>query len=560
MHEVGLPHGGTVRRVLTVMVALAAAAGAARADDRVDLRVRRAPVAVPAPASLAMRSEAAATPAPEPAPTPAEEARRDTRYDPIPLDLTDLSQRVIFRFQLGYGIDQGQVPDDAVLQSGQPLGPPYRNTRLYTLGDAVLGTNGVLVPSLETYFAAHFQLDQDGRPEAAAIPTVYDGATDSRAFLIRSAYAQLDDLGGRLKPLFVRAGRQFRHGLAIAHFDGITAAYETRAVDLSLWFGRRVALYGPGSDPFALGEGDPGVLSGGEVRLRLDRFTSAPVALGFEVFTIDGSKRHAEATLAIFAWRDVTVTAASRLNDNKLARWRAGARARLSRTTTAQVEIDQRLDADWLYDFVLPARATDGESPRTFLILGPPASRLRLSARAGTVLLDNLDLLLFGAIARADDDPEPNNYLPTYYELGGAVEGRFRAGLSAGVALRARQYRRPDALAERPPDDGIPAPLQGEPILGELGFQEGTLEARYSAGPRRFAGEAEIYLRHVRRQTVYQPLAIDDFIEGLRFRFEGWMGPRFRVLVEYELAGVPEVETPELTGVQSLRLIAEASF
>src|SRR5262249_47462735 len=143
---------------------------------------------------------------------------------PEPFHLEDVVQRVVFRFQIGYAIDQGEPVKD------QPLPADVRGTRLYTFGDAAVGANGLLGRSVSPYFAAHYLLDAAGATAMAAVPSAFDSSSNGRALLIRSAYAELSDVGPAwLAPLHIRAGRQFRYGIAVTQFDGISVEYATPA-------------------------------------------------------------------------------------------------------------------------------------------------------------------------------------------------------------------------------------------------------------------------------------------------------------------------------------------
>jgi hypothetical protein len=453
---------------------------------------------------------------------------------------------VLFRFQVGYTVDQGMgFPRDP----GQPefTFEGTRATRLYTLGDAVVGTNGILQPSLSTYFAARFQFDQDGPASPGVVPSVYDATERGGALLIRSAYAQLDRMGPRwLRPLFLRAGRQFRHGPAIAHFDGISAAYDTRPLAVSMFYGRRVSLYGPGSDPFGIGEHDPGYLGGASAQIRFRSFARVPVVVGAEVFQFD-DVRLVEAQLRLDLTPSVAISALARTRASELAHTRAGMRARLGHTTTLSIDFDERRD-EWIYDYVVDGTLRDENDPRRYLGFGPVVRRSRLSARFGTAFLGNFDVLLFGTWAREHDQDVSSSFAPTYVELGGAAEARFLASLSANVELRARTY-------EREPLAGA-NPFVDDAAFGERGFRELMTTIRYSAGMRRFSAEvsgfARIYDLRITGRT--------DVRAGGHMRIEGWFTRRFRFMGEYELVGVRSPVATDLEGLQSLRLLAEASF
>jgi hypothetical protein len=531
-----------VRAFLAALVLYASAAAAAPPD----LRVRRVPRAVPR--TLAIRE---ATPEPPPKPAPA-----TRRYDRLPTGIDDLSERVVFRFQLGYEVAQAQyypAPRD-VLPSGVPVSAAdIRDTRLYTFGDVVAGTRGLLTPSLLTYFAAHFLVDQDGRPGAAVVPSAFDGFDDPRAVLVRSAFGEIDGLKGRLwAPLRVRAGRQFRQGMAITHFDGLSFGYETRVVDLALWGGRRVALWGPRADPFAIGQATTGRLGGAEGRLRLGAVGPMPVTLAFELMSFDDDG-HFSGSLTWNAGRDVIIAAGGRVRGSELAHWRAGVRARLGRSTTLAMELDHRLASDFVYDFIVPGNggnAPTDDDPTGRLSLGIPASRTRLAFRAGTFLFDNLDVLVVAAAQRQAD--ELTSISPTHAELGLGLETRLRAGLSVGATGRSRRFAQVDTP--------MTVPFGQSPADGERAFDEIAGELRYSLGRRRFGGEIEGYFRRSQLVTAAEPDPFSDLRGGGRFRVEGWLAGRLHVLAEYELVGAADRKAPELAGIQSLRLILEGAF
>ncbi len=67
-----------------------------------------------------------------------------------------LSERLTLRFNVGMGLDGGQ-PSGKLRLSGATLDErnDYERLRIYSFGDAVLGTRGLGMPGLGTYLAAH---------------------------------------------------------------------------------------------------------------------------------------------------------------------------------------------------------------------------------------------------------------------------------------------------------------------------------------------------------------------------------------------------------------------
>jgi hypothetical protein len=277
-----------------------------------------------------------------------------------------------------------------------------------------------------------------------------------------------------------------------------------------------------------------------------------PLTISGEIFRFEND-RYVEAEARVDIGTTL-VTAGVRTRNSDFAHSRIGARLRLGRTTTLHVEIDERRDS-WFYDYVMAEPQLGGDSEdRVWLRLGPILTRRRASARFGTVLLGNFDVLLFGTAAIENDDDETHSsFLPTYYEAGAAVEARFRHSTSAGVELRTRRYVRAD------PEPGADADDPDHGAWGEESFREGVATVRYAAGARRFSFEAAGVLRVYETQTV-DGIGWTDLRSGTRFRIEAWAAKRFRVLGEYEVVSVRTRGAPDLEGVQSLRLMGEAAF
>jgi len=486
-----------------------------------------------------MRAE---PPPPEPEPEPSHEDEPPARpRTAAPFRLEDITEKLVFRFDLGYAVEQGEPI------AGQPLPADVRGTRISTFGDLAAGTRGLVWAPLATYLAAHFFLDTDGAARMAAVPSVFDAAQDGRALLLRSAWGQLSRAGPRwLQPLTVRAGRQFRYGAAVAHFDGISAEYSTQPVEVLGFFGRRVALYGAGSDPFALGRGSAGLVRGGSVRLRPP---GIPLTLGLEYFGFD-VEDHVTTSAALDVSQVIWVRASARVRNGDLALWRAEARTRLGKTTTVAVELDDKLRDDWMYDFVVTAPATTEDDPRRWLNLGRPASRLRTALRAGTVLFGNWDVLVTAALGIPHGDQQ-TSFLPRYYELGTALLARFPFGIEAGIEGRVRRTPRVDVVGM--------IPLEDVGKLGERSFIEGTATLRYSLGARRFSAELQAFVR----EWGQNPLAADgvtDVAAGARFQVVGWVAEKLQLRGEYELASIPDRGAEQLGSLQSLRVLMEAIF
>ena len=556
---------GRVRGIVIVSVLVSALVmvGAARAETvrPPDLTVRRMPT--PVPTTLAMRSQVAqATPPATPpttAPAPAERRRgaavQQARRESIaPGDR--LEDKVIFRFNIGFGMDAGQ-PSGKLPLVGEELGGEYQVLRPYGFGDLVTGTRGLMMSSLSTYFAAEFRIDQD-LPHAGdgtgAVPSVYAKTNDDEEMLIRHGYAEIEGFFERkwLKPLTLRAGRQFKYSVTVTHFDGVTWSYETKPVTVSTWAGQRVSLYHLDTALDRDGLLDAPAIGGGN--LRVDLYGLA------------------------FRWGpDLLIRGTLRTLDGDAARETLAAWWRYSEVTTVNVEVDNRSADDWMYDLMALRPIDRRGDPRSYLNMGPVLPRLQLAVRGGTVLLRNLDILLRGAAAieHAGDDELGNSidgpFTPSYVEAGTALEVRLRRNLRVGASFTARRYRRgePDLVTEAttPPPMEMPLP---DPLpeklgnqVGERSFYESGLGVDYTAGARRFNASAELYSRAYNRQTQYEQTVVEgnfDVHSGGRFAVEGWARSRVRMKAEYDVSlGVLEM-APELRGVKMLRLLVEATF
>ena len=560
---------------------LPVAAADARAERRpVDLTLHTLPIATPA--SLAMRQRqpgpiqlppelrtaaaAAAAAQQRPgAPAPGTAASATVIHsgdselgDPI----KRLEEKVIFRFSLGFGIDGGQQSDQEPLVGGTlQRGANYAPLRSYGFGDVVLGTRGLLMKSLGTYFATEFRGDYSGNlgdgPFTGAVPSVYYADDDATKVLFRTGYAELDGVFERkwLRPLYLRAGRQFKYGVGVAHFDGATWGYETRVFSFNLWSGERVSLYGfDDLEP-------PPVMVGSGARLDLFEWKRIPIVLTTDTLDVDGVT-HREYGVA-FRWSDdVLIRASARRLGGEFARETLALWLRLSEVTTVNVDVDNRTENDWMYDLWMLQPVEQPGDPRSYLNLGIPLPRLQLAARAGTVMLRNLDILLraAAAIEHAGENVDAE-FSPSYVEAGGAIEVRLRRNLRLSSTFVARRYGRDtrEPIPELPGPQPIPDP--GDEI-GDKSFYEGGLGVDYSVGARRFNASAELYGRAYDRVSPYEEVVTTGFDthSGGRFSVEGWARSQLRIKAEYDVSLGPLEVAPELRGVKMLRVLTEGTF
>ncbi len=476
-----------------------------------------------------------------------------------------LDERVIFRFNIGFGLDGGTPSETGELISGHPLEDPmlgYERLRPYTFGDAVAGTRGFGLDSINTYFATAFRFDQVvGSPAFTGVPSIQDNS-EVPEVRVRSAYAEAEQFTENrwLRPLYVRAGRMFQYGPAVAHFSGVDAGYKHKSFRLALWGGERVSLWG-------FNGGDNGIEDGSAVygsELEIDFYQAYrfPAVVTFRSMHFDGTD-HTDTGVAYQYNPNVQLRASLRAIDSDAARQNLTLRARVSSVTTVYAELDNRTRNDWVYDLLVADSVYPQTDPRIYLNLGEPLPRTMLRVRAGTVLLDALDVLLSGAAAVEhgnDAKDVPSAFSPSYFEAGAAVDVRIRRAIRVGTSFEARRYRRQElALVDMPADtDPLPPDTSS---MGERGFIQGGARVNYSTGARGFNADFEFYARAYSPQSPYIPvdeLSIDNRIGG-RFGVESWLGSRLRLKGVYDVSGSLD-PAPELTGVKSLRVIMEGTF
>jgi hypothetical protein len=418
----------------------------------------------------------------------------------------------------------------------------------------------------------------------APLPTGYDTASD---FQIRSAWAEADEVFQRplWRPLRFRAGRQYVYGTAIAHIDGLTIGWAKRGLELHAYAGRRVPDWNADRADVITNDG----YSGFDLRADLGLWWSIPIVLTASSLSY-GAHEHSDVTAAYARpEKDVVIRASARQLDGEWVRERATARLQISDITQITVDVDHRSRDDWRWDAELVDDDDAATGPR-YLSLGPVTPRLLGSVRAGTVLLDNVDVLVRGA-ASADlsgDNTPVGAYTAGWLEGGGAIELRLRRAIAVGVSGLYREYDRPGLEDETVTDMESPAPStcpdldqcpaqpfpQPERNLGETALTQGSIHIRYTTGARRFSAGAEIYGRRTTFSRVYvdddpdpetddqrddAARDWDDRRGGGRFTLEAWPTARMRILAEYDVSSIIEV-APEIRGYKSLRMLVEATW
>ncbi len=470
-----------------------------------------------------------------------------------------LSERLTLRFNLGMGLEGGQ-PSGRNRLSGATLDErdDYERLRIYSVGDAVVGTRGLGMQGLNSYLAAHFQYNQSFSKSSTALPSLYDQNISQP--VIRSGYVEVDEIFSHplLRPIYARAGRSYQYGIAAFQFDGVTVGYHTPGLTLSVFGGGRSDTLGLGSDFYV----KQGQVTGFNLRADLFEWNRWPLVFSAASLQFDG-KSHVRTGLALRWNHDVLLGGSLRTFDGDLARGDLSLAARLSEVTTINMRVHRRSSSDWSYGLGHAAPIESNAEARRYLNLGPVLPRTHLSLRYGTVLLRNIDLLVRGAGALDGRDSETQNassYSPSYAEGGAALEMQVRRAIRVGTQITARQYflgksKQPEGSPERP--DPLPATLAA---TGVSSFWEGGLSLFYSPGARIFRGTAEFYTRRYAFLSEYLANHLTSYHSGGRFSVEGWIGQRLRLKTEYDVTVGPLLAAPELRGLKTLRVLLEGTF
>jgi hypothetical protein len=584
------------------LVALALlASGTAAADDLPDLRLRREP----APRHLRMRPRAAAASSPAtPSAGPAVPPRTDavtaaaTRFDPTPDPsglVRDLRRPVSVRFSLGYVVD-GTALTGARTHSGvRPAETDFRLLRAYALGEGTFSTRGVLLPTLSTYLSTSFQfsrpqreIDQDPahtpveRTVAPPIATWFDRTGVQN----RSVWGEVKDFlpDPRFAPLRLRAGQLYVYGPWVLHMYGATAAWDGKLTQLAVYGGSRVPDY----TLVEVNDKDRSGIVGASARVDL-RALKRPVPFAFGVELLGFTARGAATDQASqhgmlqIDWRprqDIALVGRGRVLDRKLANEHLQLRSRYKQVTNLVFDFTYRHDNDWRWD---PSVGnSDPLASRRYLDLGPVVPQMLFSGRAGTLIKENVDVLVRGALARdrVDTEAERNTFAGRFAELGGGLEVRLRRTVGLGITGLTRQTRRYATVSGQIQDIAGVAqslPRQYSPDTGERGFIEVGTTLRLSLGARRFSALVEGYGRRTRYARVYcadttgadPPVdcrapedtgVLDtDYRYGGRVTIDAWIGSRLRLFAAYELSSRIDI-APEISGYKSLRLVMEGVY
>lgn len=526
-----------------------------------------------APPHLRMRPRAAAKPAPRPAP-----AKSSLPTPPAPLSQTDPSDRgdelaglrdvrepVSFSLTVGYQVDGARPSGKASLDAPVQEGRDYNALRSYGFGELFLSTRGVVMDSLASYVALRFDALQApkhvpaGDGEFAVAPPI---ATwfERNTFEVRTGWAELKDfLPSRLglKKLRLRAGSQYVYGPWVMHLDGAVLAYDGDVVAASAYAGGRHSDYDTDftDERYAV--------TGASLRINLRDLARLPITIGGQTMSLTSyvpgqpDSTHRQLDLDWQPRRDFTVRGQLRTLDDKLANERLQVRARYGQVTNFAFELTRRFDTDWRWDPSLVVN-DDPTAARRYLDFGPVLPQIVASLRGGTLLAENVDLLIRTTIAadQTTDQAKKTSYAASYFEIGGAIDVRLRRELSLGINGLNRRTSRED-IAPIIDTQLAADPLPPSTALGETSFTELGTRVRLSLGARRFSAQLEVYGRSTNYAAVYRDptnaIPHHDTRGGGRVSVDAWVNRRLRLAVAYDATSTLALQ-PEITLYKSLRL------
>ncbi len=541
----------------------------------------------PSPRHLKMRARtvAAAPPTVTTSPIPAPPPPIARAAEPLEqiAALRDVRQRVSFSIDVGYQLDGARLRNLPTLDGRTPVsGQDFATMRSYGFGEGFLSTRGVGLRSLESYFAVRFQAaralttihpDTGERVDVAPPMATWFERSGGEA---RTGWAELRDFlpsSWKLSKVRMRAGTQHVYGPWIVHFDGILISYDGPLLTASLYSGARHADYARD-----LSAQRPGI-AGASARIDLRGLsTSVPIAIQGEylfhgptdITGLVGDQPASNNTLLQADWRparDTAVIVQLRQRNSRNASQRVEARTRLRQVTNVVLELIRRTTFDWAWDPSLTNHDADTWEAKRYLDLGPVAPQLLGSLRAGTLIAENVDIYLRGALSSdLRGAPEDRTtFSAPYAELGGGLEVQLRRTVALGTSILSRTINRePQAM----PTQDIPGaqPLPPSGAQGEDGFTEVGTTLKISLGARRFSAQVEGYGRRTRFDKIYQEpdltapeVPISDVRLGGRFSVDAWVGDRVRLFGAYDVSGLLDT-APEISGYKSLRLMMSGVY
>ena len=199
----------------------------------------------------------------------------------------------------GFALDGASPSGAATTLAGQPIATGnrdvdgYARARAYGFGALYLGGRNLIMPGLSGYLAAQARL-RPSIPDYAPVATAWDQAESVQ---VGSAWAEAAEVFTTplLRPLQLRAGRQYVYGPYVAHLDGVHARWRHGWFDASVYAGSRVPDWAPRADAPRGLEPQRGLITGAEVAIDLRR-TVVPVTVRLRALAYE-NHGHADLTV-----------------------------------------------------------------------------------------------------------------------------------------------------------------------------------------------------------------------------------------------------------------------
>ena len=492
-------------------------------------------------------------------------------------DLRD--HRVSVTVNLGYAVEAAPQSNLPTLGGRTTaVGVDYARIRSYGFGEVFVSERGLAFQSVSGYLAMRFEalekLTANGQPLAPPLATWF--TSDGKD--VRTGWVEAKDFlpsEWGLSKLRIRAGNEYVYGAWPMHINTpLMLGWDGQILQATGYAGYRhpdyirdIAAQDIPQEPFVYGATARFDLRGLHAPL--------PITAAFELLHVDHTadaignviglgSSHSQIELDWRPRRDLALIGQMRWQDGKAANEHVTFRGRFKQVTNVVAELTVRQDTDWQWDPSVVQPVGDVLTPRRYLDLGPVLPQAIASLRAGTLILENVDLYGRLAIARdltkADETKSGTN--ASYYELGGAIEVRLRRTMSVTASATTHQTR----LEKATPIVDTPGVVQDLPVsaqIGETSFSEAGSGVRMSLGARRFSAQFELYGRRTHYADLYESadtkIPTTDWRGGGRFTLDAWIGQRVRLFAEYDLSTALDF-APEVTGFKSLRLAISGTY
>jgi hypothetical protein len=518
-----------------------------------DLRMKQLPVRLKIrPAPVAVAAAAAAEPAPAPEASASKSATASS--------WRSIRERVTFQIRAGVELDTA-TDSGETLRGGAKLADDFAGSRPWILGDAIVGARNILLPSLGAYFLSSFQLDASDSL-ASNTATVMPSDADNLPIVVKAGYAEYgrDDVY-KDKKLWLRGGRQFRldGGAMFAYFDGLTAGYQAKAVQLSAFAGQRVSLYVDTEKGITYGATaalDLGSSGANRVPLKL-----AANFLGLRINAATRMMSVVQATYDVSKRASVNVRARLVDGGGGMDLGRVGGRLKLAgRTLSFVADVEQRRGGDLAYDLASPAAVDVVQIAQQLGVgLATPVDAATVGARLDwRNKKSSVEVLAFGRAEVPQGTPvtvDQRGWYEGGIALAGAPLGQRGRGLWATAQYKLREYDPGDG------DDAMGSVFGDTSTSGLDRMHEVAVDAvLYTGGRgRRWRFDAGAFYRVYDFRSPYVEVT-NEGRGGGRADLQVWITRDLRADLAAEVAQPSPVLARELGTMTSLRGAVEARW